>query len=265
MDSKLSLFFYLFLLFLLNLNLNVNSTTTPYFNYIYTTFSLSGSVTSDYSSFCPYADDGCCLISFPSNGFNIYGQIRTSYYVCTNGFISFDGSFTTYIPANLPFHNGIVFYPYWSDLDPKTCGSIQIMTSSTNNININILDPIIRKRYSKPTYTTTAINGVLWNGICHHNQLTSTGTFGTLFLTDSVDTFAIYFYGSGFLGTANFTFNLPAPGLIGVEIFSNTLLGSSYSYQHSNSLTPYITQASKFTNIDLSGLFIFHVSSNFDL
>ncbi len=66
------------------------------------------------------SDDGSTgQINIPF-GFNLYGTVYTSFWINTNGNITFEGAFGTFTPDGFPAQNAMLA-PFWADVD-LTCG-----------------------------------------------------------------------------------------------------------------------------------------------
>ena len=67
----------------------------------------------------PKIDDGCGAEQKLSTNFNFYGAKYSSFWVCNNGFISFSGAYTRFVPVAFPMPNVTMIAPFWADLDNR--------------------------------------------------------------------------------------------------------------------------------------------------
>jgi len=99
----------------------------------------------DDSSWSTPGADGGTVSAIPvgaafPNGINYYGQIFRSFYVNTNGNISFAGPLSTYTPVAFPQTNGApMMAPFWGDVDtrggnPPTTNNICFHTDSARTV-----------------------------------------------------------------------------------------------------------------------------------
>lgn len=78
-------------------------------------------------------DEESVNISLPFT-FRLYGADYTSVYVCSNGFLTFTGSYTTYTNEALPYSSfGPAVLPFWDDFDPSSGGDISIYHLEAEN------------------------------------------------------------------------------------------------------------------------------------
>ncbi|XP_075252291.1 mucin-like protein isoform X3 [Convolutriloba macropyga] len=67
----------------------------------------------------PKTDDGCGAQITLNSPFNFYGAQYSSFWVCNNGFISFSGAKSTYIPDPFPIEDIAMIAAFWQDLDNR--------------------------------------------------------------------------------------------------------------------------------------------------
>ena len=67
----------------------------------------------------PKTDDGCGAQITLNSPFNFYGAQYSSFWVCNNGFVSFSGAKSTFIPDAFPIRGIAMIAAFWQDLDNR--------------------------------------------------------------------------------------------------------------------------------------------------
>jgi hypothetical protein len=101
----------------------------------------SHSVLTDWQ---PNPDDGWTRVGLPF-GFPFYGDTLDSIVVCSNGFLEFPTTLTSYINEQLPVSRipGLIAV-FWDDLSPVQSGSIRLWDDVTNHATVITWDNVVR-------------------------------------------------------------------------------------------------------------------------
>ena len=96
-------------------------------------------------STAPRNDDGFVSNVIPGFDLNFFGTTYTSFFLNTNGNITFDGGLSTFTPFDLSTTSRVIIAPFFADVDTRNVGANAItygtgMVDGFNAFGINWVD-----------------------------------------------------------------------------------------------------------------------------
>ncbi|UCC79073.1 MAG: carboxypeptidase regulatory-like domain-containing protein [Candidatus Zixiibacteriota bacterium] len=177
--------------------------------------------------------------------FSFYGEVYDSFYVCSNGFVSFTSTSIQYNNRPIPFHEepNCLLAIFWDDLNPENGGQVYYYSDTTTNQLVISFDGVPHYTNFGSLHFQVLLNGDDSSIVYHYGFMddgghgnngatigieNSDGTIGTQYIFNQPgihDSMAVYFgfdppyFGEHEVRPAAFV-DLPEYGMVGDTVFA---------------------------------------------
>ncbi|XP_019854776.1 PREDICTED: protein mesh-like isoform X3 [Amphimedon queenslandica] len=249
---------------------------------IFLLFFLAGCVSS--ASLFPYGvsagdselppnDDGSIGPLNFTYGFIFYGTTYTTFYVNTNGVISFIAPVHAYNPQPFPLDNSPLISPFWANVDIRLPdgyvpgsprGHVWYRATSDISTVLSVREEVIQYFSNDQDFVPNEILIATWDNVGYYNKKTDkTNTFQCVLATNGVTSYAMFLFPEGGINWYSGDASGGTGGINGTPAQVGLNKGDGVTYHVLNvSSTPDVINVEDYTNITgaPNGFYIWNVN-----